>query len=205
MIRQCRKPKGWLGRFIVRTMNRSHSDLTAWGLQHVHMGKQATVLDIGCGGGQTIQRLSTMADGGKVYGVDYSEASVAASRGFNRAAVESGRVEIQKATVSKLPFPADFFDLVTAVETHYYWPDRLGDMREIYRVLKPGGSLLIVAEAYRGRGFAVQYQLAMKLIGAAYLSPDDHRDLFVNAGYTDVGVVVEPAKGWICATGSKPR
>jgi len=205
LIRQCRKPTGWLGRLIVRTMNRSHSDLTSWGLEHVQVGKHDAVLDVGCGGGRTVQRLAEIADLGKVHGVDYAEACVAASRGFNRAAVESGRVEIQRAMVSRLPFPDDVFDLVTAVETHYYWPDRPGDMREISRVLKPGGSALIIAEVYRGRRFDLLYQLAMKLIGGAYLSPDDHRDLFVDAGYTDAQVFLEPAKGWICATGRKPR
>jgi SAM-dependent methyltransferase len=205
LIRQCRKPTGWLGRFIVWTMNSSHSDLTSWGLEHVQVGKRDAVLDAGCGGGRTVQKLAEIADLGKVHGVDYAEASVAASRGFNRGAVKSGRVEIQRASVSRLPFPDDVFDLVTAVETHYYWPDRPGDMREIYRVLKPSGSVLIIAEVYRGRRFDLLYRLAMKLIGGAYLSPDDHRDLFVNAGYTDTQVFLEPGKGWICATGRKPR
>jgi ubiquinone/menaquinone biosynthesis C-methylase UbiE len=185
-------------------MNRSHSDLTSWGLEHVQVGKGDVVLDVGCGGGRTVQRLAKMTDLGKVHGVDYAEVSVAASRGLNLAAVESGRVEIQNATVSRLPFPDDKFDLVTAVETHYYWPDRPGDMREILRVLKPGGSVLILAEAYRGRRFNLLYQLAMKLIGGAYLSPDEHRDLFVKAGYADTQVFLEPAQGWICVTGRKP-
>src|SRR5437773_9585501 len=89
LSRQCRKPAGWLGRFIVWTMNRSHSDLTSWGLEHVQVGKHDAVLDVGCGGGRTVQRLAEIADLGKVHGVDYAEASVAASRGFNRGAVES--------------------------------------------------------------------------------------------------------------------
>jgi SAM-dependent methyltransferase len=205
VLRQCRKPTGWLGRFIVRTMNRSHSGLTSWGLEHSQVGKRDTVLDVGCGGGRTVQRLAEIADLGKVHGVDYAEASVAAAHGFNRAAVESGRVEIQRATVSRLPFPNDMFDLVTAVETHYYWPDRPADMREIYRVLKPGGSVLILAEAYRGGRFDLLSQFGMKLIGGAYLSPDDHRDLFAKAGYADVQVLLATTKGWICATGRKPR
>jgi SAM-dependent methyltransferase len=205
VIGQCRKPTGWLGRVMVRTMNRSHSNLTSWGLEHVQVGKHDAVLDVGCGGGQTVHRLAHMADLGKVHGVDYAEASVAASQAFNRAAVESGRVEIQRAAVSHLPFPNEVFNLVTAVETHYYWPDLPGDMREIYRVLKPGGSVLIIAEAYRGRRLDWLYAVVMKLIRAAYLSSDDHRDLLLKAGYADAQVFLERTKGWLCATGRKPR
>jgi len=78
------------------------------------------------------------------------------------------------------------------------------DMREIYRVLKPGGSVLIIAEADRSRRFDSLHQLGMKLIGGAYLSPDDHRDLFEKVGYVEAEVFLERAKGWICATGRKP-
>jgi SAM-dependent methyltransferase len=185
-------------------MNRSHSDLTTWGLEHVEVGERDTVLDIGCGGGRTIQRLAGIATHGKVHGVDYAETSVAASRGLNQAAIESGHVEIQKASVSNLPFPDGTLDLVTAVETHYYWPDRPRDMREVLRVLKPGGRLVIIAECYRGRRFDLPYRMVMKLIGGAYLSVDEHRDLFVEAGYAEVQVFTERPKGWICATGRKP-
>jgi SAM-dependent methyltransferase len=45
--------------------------------------------------------------------------------------------------------PDDKFDLVTALETQYYWPDLVTDMQEILRVLKPGGALLIIVESYQ--------------------------------------------------------
>jgi SAM-dependent methyltransferase len=203
-IRQCRKPTGWLGRWIVQTMNRSHSGLTSWGLERVKINRSDAVLDVGCGGGLTVQKLARVADLGKVHGVDYSKASVAASRDFNRAGIESGRVVIQSATVSRLPFPNDLFDLVTAVETHYYWPDLPGDLREILRVLKPGGSLSIIAEAYRSPRSGLLNQHMMKPLGGAVLSPEDHRDLFAKAGYSDVQVFLEPGRGWIHASGRKP-
>jgi SAM-dependent methyltransferase len=50
--------------------------------------------------------------------------------------------------VSRLPFPDDKFDLGAAVETRYYWPDLVKDMREIRRALKPGGAPIIIAESY---------------------------------------------------------
>jgi len=204
LIRQCRKPSGWAGRFFLASMNRSHAGLTAWGLQHAKVGARDRVLDIGCGGGRTIQRLAEMATEGQVHGVDLSEASVAASRTFNRAAVESGHVQIQQASVSKLPLEDNTLELVTAVETHYYWPDRHKDLREVLRVLKPGGELLIVAEAYRRQRFDWPNRLAMKLIGGAFLSADEHRELFSEAGYREVQIFEERRKGWICATGRKP-
>src|SRR5262249_56973506 len=67
-----------------------------------------------------------------------------------RSGSKTGRVEIRHASVSHLPFPDQMFALATAVETHFYWPDLPPDMREVLRVLKPGGALVIVAEVYKG-------------------------------------------------------
>ncbi|HEY4363621.1 MAG TPA: class I SAM-dependent methyltransferase [Bryobacteraceae bacterium] len=199
VLRQCRKPSGWLGRGMVKTMNRSHAALTAWGLEHIPIRDRDTVLDIGCGGGQTVGRLAALTPRGKVHAVDYSAASVAATRAHNLAEVESGHVQVQEASVSRLPFDNDFFDAITAIETHYYWPDYVNDLREVCRVLKPGGSLLIVAESYRREG---GHARGMKLLGGTDFTPTNHRDSLTQAGYTAVEVFLK--KGWLCALARKP-
>jgi ubiquinone/menaquinone biosynthesis C-methylase UbiE len=94
-----------------------------WGLAHVSVNERDTILDIGCGGGRTLNKLAAMATQEKVYGVDFSGESVAVSKKTNARSIEMGRVEIQHASVSQLPFPDDTFDLVTAVETHFWWPN----------------------------------------------------------------------------------
>jgi hypothetical protein len=77
-------------------------------------------------------------------------------------------------------------------------------MREVLRVLKPGGRLLIIAETYKGRRFDVLFWPAMKLLGATYLTVTEHRELFAAAGYTEIEITEERAKGWICCLGRKP-
>jgi ubiquinone/menaquinone biosynthesis C-methylase UbiE len=150
--------------------------------------------------------MAAMAKEGKIFGVDYSAASVAASRRANRERITAGRVEILTASVSHLPFPDQMFDLVTAVETHYYWPHLNADLREVRRVLKPGGTLIIIAEAYKGGKYDRQLQKLEELRGLmhyAHLSLGEHRDLFTGSGYSDVQVFEEYDKGWICALGKK--
>jgi SAM-dependent methyltransferase len=114
-------------------MNRWHSKPTSWGLGHVDIRRTYSAIDVGCGGGRTIQKVANLADQGRIYGVDYSKPAVAVSRALNRAGIEAGRVDIRLATVSSLPFEDCEFDLVTAVETHYYWPNRTGALLEIRR------------------------------------------------------------------------
>ncbi|MFN7929934.1 MAG: class I SAM-dependent methyltransferase [Blastocatellia bacterium] len=162
-------------------MNQSHSKLTDWGLQHVPIGRHFTILDVGCGGGRALQKLAALAPKGKLYGVDYAAGSVATARAKNAALIQTGQVVIQLASVSQLPFPDNQFDLVTAIETQYYWPDLANDMKEIRRVLKPGGTLLVIAESYKRGRFD-----AMKLLRAISLSVQEHQELFAAAGYVMV-------------------
>jgi len=207
LLNQFRNPSGWLGRLNLWNMNRRHSKLTDWGLQHVSIGRHDTILDVGCGGGRTVHKLAASAHDGKVYGIDHSEASVAVCRRNNRHLVQIGRVDVRQGSVSQLPFADNMFDLVTAVETHFYWPDLPADLREVLRVLKPGGKLLVIAEAYKGGKhdkLLQKFADAMKPLGYSHLNVDEHRELFVNAGYADAQVIEDYEKGWICALGRKP-
>jgi len=200
--RQVRKPTRFVGRLFARMMNNSHCALTDWAFSRVDMSNEAIALDVGCGGGRTIEKLAQRI--AKVHGIDYSAGSVAASRVHNKSLIARGRVVVQQASVSHLPFADNCFDLVTAVETQYYWPDVVSDMREILRVLKPGGPLMVVAESYKGASNDWLLGPIMQLLGSHRLSVDDHRALFQQAGYIAVEIFEERRRGWLCAAGRKP-
>jgi SAM-dependent methyltransferase len=204
LVNQVRKPTKWVGRLFLWMMNMSHSGVTDWGLKHVAIEEDFMILDVGCGGGRTIEKLAALAAQGTVYGVDYAAGSVAASSAKNAQLVQAGRVQITRASVSRLPFAAEKFDLVTAVETQYYWPDLVNDMREVLRVLKPGGTLVVIAESYRKGANDWLHGPAMKLVRSANLSVAEQRELFAAAGFDDIQISEERAKGWICGVGKKP-
>ena len=203
-LRQHQKPSGWMGRVVLWLMNRRHSNLTDWGLGHISIKERDTILDVGCGGGRTVSKLAAAASKGTVSGIDYSEESVAAARRFNRTLIEVGRVEIRQASVSDLPFADNGFDLVTAVETHFWWRDIGAGMRDIFRVLKPSGRMSIIAEFYNGGKHAKYADRLSRWTTMAILDVDQHKALFSSAGFTDVQVVEERTKGWICVMGTKP-
>jgi ubiquinone/menaquinone biosynthesis C-methylase UbiE len=185
------------------SMNRRHSRLTDWGLEHVAVRPRDVILDVGCGGGRTVSKLATMAREGKVYGVDIAPAAAAYARKNNREWIESGGVAIVLAPVQALPFPSKTFDLVTAVETHFWWEDLGGGLREIARALKPGGRLLIIAEFYNGGRHARYAARLSQLSGMASLTSDEHGAALADAGFTHVVVDEDAPKGWLSVLGER--
>lgn len=151
----------------------------------------------------TVHKLAHIATAGKVYGIDFSEQSASVSMRTNRQLIKIGRVEIRQASVSDLPFSDNMFDLVTAVDSHYYWPDLVADLREVWRVLKPGGTLMIIGEGYRGGIYGDLYQKWAEQFKITSYSVHDLGELISRADYSDVQMSEENDRGWICGIGRK--
>ena len=204
LVGQCARPSGFFGRLLARGMNQGHGPLTLWGLKQLSIAEDASIVDIGCGGGGTVRRLARLAPGGKVVGIDFSPDSLRIARKTNRKLVDQGRVEIQEASVGKLPFADQTFDLATAIETHFFWPDLPANFREVLRVLKPGGQFMVLAAIYKGSPHAKRDSIVLNVSQMAYLGKEDFEELFAAAGFCDIEVVCDPKQGSICAMASRP-
>ena len=195
---QFSRPSSLLGRILLRSMNIGHGRLHQWGLKAAGIQLTDRVLDVGCGGGKAISRILEETRR-EVAGIDHSPEAVKTARSVNRAAVSSGRLRIVESSVESLPFRDGFFDVVTAFETTYFWPELQAGLTEIRRVLSPGGRLVIANEfADRASAGAWADRLNMHvpdseaLAGAAY-----------EAGFLMVDVSVHPHNGWLRLVAAK--
>ncbi|HDX9612155.1 TPA: class I SAM-dependent methyltransferase [Bacillus toyonensis] len=189
-IQQAKNPRGTIGSSMLCIMNAAHTKLTKWALQKVHIKTDAVILDIGCGGGKTIHTLSKRTTFGKIYGIDYSDQAVENSKKANMKAVKTGKVIIHQANVSSIPYNTNFFDLITAFQTHYFWADVEHDIKEVLRVLQPNGSFLLVAETFK-----IQYHMKK------FKTTEELINLFYKTGFTSVKCYEE--RGCICVIGNK--
>ncbi|MBQ9160079.1 MAG: class I SAM-dependent methyltransferase [Methanobrevibacter sp.] len=150
-----RKPQGKLGNIQLKSMNKEHTPVSLWGLKHLDIKEDDIILDVGCGGGINLKRMAQKAK--KVYGVDYSLESVKLSREVNEDNIKKGKVEVLEGNVQSLPFDDNTFDIVTAFETVYFWPDIKNSFGEVKRVLKPGGIFLIGMESNGSDNFIMRF------------------------------------------------
>jgi ubiquinone/menaquinone biosynthesis C-methylase UbiE len=185
-----RKPKGKLGKIQLKSMNKEHTPVSLWGLKHLDIQDDYIVLDIGCGGGININRMSKNAK--KVYGVDYSIESVNLSREVNRQEIYDGKVEILKGNVQDLPFEDNTFDIVTAFETVYFWPNIEKSFGEVKRVLKPGGIFLIGMESNGNDNLTMK--ISEKLINMTVYNDEEITEFLKNNGYSQITVYLRDAK-----------
>lgn len=181
-------PKGFWGRATLLRMNESHRLLTDVGLTLVKFPENAVCLDIGCGGGRTLSELSKRTKG-KVYGVDVSDAAIKVSSRYNLLNVRKGKIVVEKASVSELPFADAFFDVVTSVESFYFWEDKEDCVKEVFRVMKPGGTFVVMLDAFDDG--KTDYSELVQEIGLELNTPSFFREVFTEAGFADVDIVIE--------------
>lgn len=198
-----RKPHGKAGAEMLAGMNTHHSPVTEWALGFFDFNDNDRVLDIGCGGGETINKISKRLNNSTVFGVDYSELSVKLSMEHNASDVKSGKVRIIEASVEKLPFDDNYFEKIITVESFYFWPDPQENLKEVYRVLAKSGRFLIVADINGDAELdeddiegVQKYQLFNPTLA-------EFRILLENAGFKDIKIHTQEGKKWVCAEGNK--
>lgn len=139
-----------------------------------------------------------------MYGVDISEDSVQVARNYNEKLVSAGKVDIRISSVSKLPFENASFDLVTAVETHYYWPNLEADLGEVLRIIKPDSSYLVIGGEYLGSQFDDRNRDWATKIGINPHTLEELKNIMIHVGFKDYVKVFENyAEGWFCTIGKK--
>lgn len=197
-------PEGEAGEQMLERMNRSHDSVTNWGLRALTLaGNPEKLLDIGCGGGATLQRLQNRYPEAVVYGIDHSAVSVKTSMEFNKEAVSAGRMHVQEASVEALPFAENTFDGITTVESFYFWPNHAENLKEVYRILKPGGRFVLIADVFDNGQLPEQILENMKRYHLFSPTPGEFERLFAGAGFAHVSAEVKPGTTWIRVSGEK--
>ncbi|WP_407381203.1 class I SAM-dependent methyltransferase [Methanobrevibacter sp.] len=182
-ITQCMKPHGEEGIQTIENMNENHKDISEFAFECVKVNNNDKILDIGCGGGVNIEKFLKLTEN-NVNGLDYSEISVAESIKRNKTAVEEKRCEVILADVSDMPIDDETYDLVSAFETIYFWPDIENTFKEVARIIKDNGQFMI-AQGTNGNHPDDEKWLKTVEGMSVYTAPQ-LEEYLLNAGFSNV-------------------
>ena len=140
---QYRQPSGLVGRWIGGKMARQHQPENLWTVNLLDVQPADHILEIGFGPGIAVEAVAQRASSGLVAGVDFSRTMVAAARQRNADAIRAGRVDLRVGDAASLPFAEGTFDKAYSIHSIYFWMNPSAALREIFRVLKPSGRLIL--------------------------------------------------------------
>jgi len=199
---QFRKPVGKKGRLLLNDMNQHHRGLTEWALSKIPRTECKRILDIGCGGGMLISLLAQLYPKAVIHGVDISKESVAMTKKVNEGIIKEGRCHVSLGSVSDLPFDKGTFDLVTAFETYFFWPDLDNDIRKAASMVGAGGCIVIVSETYPHADFKERNDDIIRQYGLKLLENDAMASVLESCGLRVTINEVEE-KNWVAFVGKR--
>ena len=188
MTRQFGHPSGVFGRFIGSQMAKGNAYDAQWTLSLLDIQPSHRILEIGFGPGVSTQMASQRATEGFVAGIDHSSTMVEAASQRNAAAIRAGRVELKQGNVASLPYPDQSFDMAFSLHSIYFWQNPVQCLREIKRVLKPGGLLAITIQPRDKWWQNVDATIMTLYFGKEIVT------LFSDADYRNVHLVAPPSE-----------
>jgi ubiquinone/menaquinone biosynthesis C-methylase UbiE len=140
-----------------------------------------------------------LAPGGRVVGIDFSPTMLAQAARRNAAAIAAGQVELRVDDARSLPYPDETFDKAFATNVVYFWNDPAAALREVRRVIKPGGTLALYVVS---KADIAKFKLTQTGVYRLYTG-EELSELLTQAGFRQVRVLTktERHRTGICALG----
>ncbi|WP_343688576.1 class I SAM-dependent methyltransferase [Chitinophaga sp.] len=189
--KQLRHPSGEDGVTMGIQMNKSNRLIYEMTLGFLQLKAGDQVLELGMGNGHFIPALFEKENNIQYTGLDLSDVMVQEAIASNRDVIRAGRAQILEGTADAIPFEAGRFSKVFAVNVLYFWQPPAATLQEIYRVLQPGGEVVLAFRTKR-----TMEKLAFVDHNFTLYDPETVRKILQNIGFqvTDVQTTVEPPK-----------
>ena len=187
---------------MIKGMNSGHAKMADWGMSHLNVNSPKYIAELGCGGGRNAGELLKKYPSSHLVAIDYSPLSVAQATEYNKQAIRDGRCRVYEDDVSDLKLAKNKYDLATAFETVYFWPDITNCFQEVFSILNHGGHFMIVNESDGTDAMGKRFE---KIIDGMriYTAPEIKKAL-KSAGFAEIKTIRHGQKSWILVVAKKP-
>jgi ubiquinone/menaquinone biosynthesis C-methylase UbiE len=199
---QAAKPTGFFGKLSARGMALGHRGFYKNTAKILNLTPDDTYLEIGFGSGFFIKKYAAHVK--RIAGLDYSEDMVKLASGINENLVKSGKAEFIQGNVSTLPWNDNEFSAVAGIETFFFWPKPQSSLKEIFRVLVPGGRLVL--EMAYNKDDGKDHTKQIEKHNLKLYSGEEMKTLLKETGFSEISIIYYkslwiPFKGYIVPKG----
>lgn len=197
-----RRPQGFWGRHVLKQMNgKQHAAMPEWVLAELDIKEDDHILDVGCGGGANIARMLKRVTKGKVIGLDYSQLALEIAQDFNYRDYVDKRCLLMGGNAMQMPLAKEMYNIITAFETIYYWLSLELGFSEIYRLLKPGGTIVIGNELDGTQEIDRRIERTTNYM--RIYSIDEIKSTLKQVGFTNIKSRHDEERHFVCVTATK--
>ena len=137
---------GWASGFEDRRISPWFQYTQSLAIGVLELRADSRVLDVGCGTGYAVRQVAARVAAGRACGIDISPAMVEEARKRIPSALAT-RIEFKEASSAAIPYPDGAFTHIVCTNSFHHYPDPVGVLREMQRVLVPGGRIAIFENA----------------------------------------------------------
>lgn len=176
------KPSGFFGKILARGMAWGHRDFYKNTAEVLNLQQGDKILEIGFGSGLFIKKYASHV--ARIAGLDLSEEMVNMARSINKKLIESGKAEFIQGNASSLPWGDNEFSVVVGIETFFFWQEPMESLMEIYRVLAPGGRLVL--EMAYNKEDGLDHTEDVEKMNLTLYSADEMTEMLQESGFSEI-------------------
>ena len=197
-----KKPTGFFGKILAKGMAWGHKDFYKNTARVLDLNHDDKYLEIGFASGLFIKIYASHVE--KIAGIDYSEDMLSLANNINKNLVKSGKAEFKLGDAVSLPWENNEFSAVVGIETFYFLSEPKASLKEIYRVLAPGGRLVI--EMGYNKDDGLDHTRYIKKMNLNLYSSDQMIQILKETGFVDIAIYYFkgfwlPFKGYLVPKG----
>ena len=183
-------PQGLAGRITLWFMQKEHKSVYKNMVKALDLQPEDDLLEVACGSGHFLKKYASHAH--SVVGLELSEVAVKLATKKNKERIAAGTAEIVQGEASQLPWEDNRFSVAIAMGSFSIFPKPVESLKEMYRVLRPGGRVVIGLEHNAEDG--LDHTKYAEKYGMRVYTKDEVRAMMKEAAFSHISITY--AKGF---------